>query len=274
MKCNDFEAIVLDLLNGILEEPEQGEALEHAYSCKKCEAILFEQQRLNLELQTLAVGEWSGQAPPELEQRLVSAFKEHFNELKASSLPASSSFHSLWKMLAGEKKWKHATIAVSLAFCIFLFWSVLDRSPVNPDKTAATIYTKYEKAAPLPDMHRTIMSPTDSEAVPDVRSFRRTSRGKPSPKIEWITAEAATDFYAIPYVVPFGPHDRVRIIRIQAPYSLVAHYGIPVYGDQAFRSVQADIMVGDDNVARAIRFIEQWKLQQTQSRGSFLETNY
>jgi hypothetical protein len=77
MKCTDFEACMTDLLNGSLEEPEHREALEHALACDKCESLLHEQQRLDLELKTLAAGELSGQAPPELEQRLTAAFRDH-----------------------------------------------------------------------------------------------------------------------------------------------------------------------------------------------------
>jgi hypothetical protein len=261
------------LLNGVLEEPERGEALEHAHGCKKCEAILFEQQQLDLELQAMAAGEWQGQAPPELEQRLIAAFKAHPREVKASFSQASFPFLSLWKFIAGEKKWKYATVAVSLAFCLFVCWSLLHRPSANSN-TSATIYPKSETPAPIVEMPPATMPPAESERIPEVQPVRRSSRAKPSPQIEWVTAEAATDFYAIPYVEPFRPNDRVRVVRIQAPYSILADYGFPVYSDQALRSVQADVMVGDDNVARAIRFIQQWRLPRTQSRNSLLKTNY
>jgi hypothetical protein len=273
MKCIDFEASVVDLLNGLLEEPERGEALEHAHRCKKCEAILFEQQRLSLELQALAANESQGQAPPELEQRLVAAFKAHSNEVKASSFQASFSFFALWRFIAGEKKWKYATVAVSLVFCLFVSWNLWHRPPSNSN-ALATMPLKLDTPAPIVEMRRAMMPQVKSEGIPDVHPIRRSTRAKLPPQIEWVTAEAATDFYAIPYVEPFKLNDRVRVVRIQAPYSTLADYGLPVYSDQALRSVQADVMVGDDNVARAIRFIQQWRLPRTQSHNSFIKTDY
>ncbi len=271
MRCNDFEAIVVDLLKGALEEPELGEALEHAHGCKKCEALLFEQQRLDLELRSLAAGEWSGQAPPELEQRLIAAFKSHSNEVQASS--SCSLPLSLSRVAGGEKKWKYATVVVSLALCLFVSW-VLWRRPDAKTNASATIHLKSETPAPIVEMPQAAMSPTESERVPAAPPARRSPRAKLLPEMEWVTAEAATDFYAIPYVEPFGQHDRVRIVRIQAPYSILADYGFPVYGDQAHRYIQADVMVGDDNVARAIRFIQQWKLPRKQLPDSYLKANY
>jgi hypothetical protein len=226
-----------------------------------------------LELRALAAGEWQGQAPPELEQRLAAAFKAHSNEVKASSSQASFSFLSLWRVIAGEKKWKYATVVVSLAFCLFASWSLWHR-PSEISNTSATMHPTLETPAPIVEIPRVIMPPAESERIPDVQPIRRSSRAKLPPKIEWVTAEAATDFYAIPYVEPFRPNDRVRVVRIQAPYSTLANYGLPVYSDQALRSVQADVMVGDDNIARAIRFIQQWRLPRTQSRNSFLKTDY
>jgi hypothetical protein len=273
MKCIDFETSVVDLLNGVLEEPERGEALEHAHGCKKCEAIFFEQQRLDLGLRALAAGECQRQAPPELEQRLVAAFKAHAKEAKAASLHASFSFISLWRLIAGEKKWKYATVAVSLVLCLFVSWSLLHHSS-EISNTPATMHPTLETPAPVVEIPRAGMPPAESERIPDIPPVRRSSRAKLPPKMEWVMAEAATDFYAIPYVEPFRPNDRVRVVRIQAPYSTLADYGLPVYSDQALRSIQADVMVGDDNVARAIRFIQQWRLPQTQSRNSFLKSAY
>jgi hypothetical protein len=107
----------------------------------------------------------------------------------------------------------------------------------------------------------------DTPKLPVIRPLRTRSRISRTPaRVEWITAEVATDFYTIPYVEPFMPNDRVRVVRIQTPYATLADFGLPVYSDQALRPVQADVMVGDDNVARAIRFIEQWRLPPEQSQ--------
>jgi hypothetical protein len=262
MKCNDFEACMIDLLNGSMEEPEHQEALEHALACHKCELLLYEQQRLNLELKTLAAGELSGQAPLELEKRLTAAFRDHSKMVGA---PYPVFFAALQRFFSGDKKWKYATAVVSLALCIFVSWNWLKRPQPDPvDRISMS--TDVEPVKPPLINQPPELAAVESSKLPVIRPIRPRSRISPAPaRVEWITAEVATDFYSIPYVEPFRPNDRVRVVRIQVPYSALADFGLPVYSDQALRPVLADVMVGDDNLARAIRFIEQWRLPREQS---------
>jgi hypothetical protein len=262
MKCNDFEAGMVDLLNGSLEEPEHREALEHALACPKCESLLYEQQRLDLELKTLAAGEWSGQASPGLEQQLTTAFRE---QAKKSISLSPGAWASVRRFISGEKKWKYATAVISLALCIVASSSLWKRPQVNPIEIVDRI-PMVESVSPMLNSQPQELATIDSKKLPVVHHLRQRSRMAPdSVQAEWMTTEVATDFFTIPYVEPFRPNDRVRVVRIQVPYSTLADFGFPVYSDQALRPVQADVMVGDDNVARTIRFVEQWRLQREQA---------
>jgi hypothetical protein len=269
MKCNDFEASVVDLLNGSLEEPEHREALEHVLTCNQCESLLHEQQRLDLELKMLAESELSGQAPPELEKRLRAAFREHS---KSANAPSPGFFASLRRTVSGDRKWKYATAIVSLVLCVFASWNLLRHPSSNPAEAVA-VNQVAELVRPAVINQQPELAAVDSPKLPVMRHVHQRSRITRSPaRVEWITAEVATDFYSIPYVEPFRPNDRVRVVRIEVPYSTLADFGLPVYSDQALRPVQADVMVGDDNVARAIRFVEQWRLPREQSHPLLKET--
>jgi len=83
---------------------------------------------------------------------------------------------------------------------------------------------------------------------------------------EHIHTEVATDFYVIPYAEPFRAEESVRVVRTRVPRSLLSAFGLPINSDRAFDPIQADVLVGDDNVARAIRFVQQWRLPETASR--------
>jgi hypothetical protein len=269
MKCNDFEASMTDLLNGSLEEPEHREALEHALACNKCESLLYEQQRLDLELKMLAENEMSGQAPPELEKRLTAAFREHSKSVDA---PSPDFFASLQRVFSGDRKWKYATAIISLALCMFVSWNLLTRPSSNPAEAVA-VNPAVEPVRPAMINQQPELAAVESPKLPVISRIHQRSRIARAPaRVEWITAEVATDFYSIPYVEPFRPNDRVRVVRIQVPYSTLADFGLPVYSDQALRPIQADVMVGDDNVARSIRFIEQWRLPREQSHPLLKET--
>jgi hypothetical protein len=262
MKCNDFEACMPDLLNGTLAKLEHREALEHALACHECELVLYEQQRLDLELRTLAVGEWLGAAPPELEQRLTVAFREHSKVVDVSSLGPLA---LLLRIFAGDRKWKYATAVVSLALCIFATWNWFKR-PQPYRVEIVSVNQNMESVKPISANPAPGITTVVSGKLPVIHRLRPQPRlSSMTPRVEWVTAEVATDFYAIPYVESFRPNDRVRIVRIQVPYSTLADYGLPVYSDQALHPVQADVMVGDDNVARSIRFIQQWRLPRERS---------
>jgi hypothetical protein len=277
MKCYDFETSITEMLNGQLEDSRRREMLDHSLACKKCDAILRKQQSLNLELQTLVASDSSEEAAPEIEQRLAAAFRAHLKAPQSfsRSAGASSPFAALRSFLAGQNKWKYATAAVSLAFCILISHRVLHRQPAAPVKTVSQIQL-IELLKPAPAIQQPVGPEVgiEAEKVAVVRSTPLRSRIKRNQAgIKWITAEIATDFYAIPYVERFRPNDRVRVVRIEVPSSTLADFGLPVYSDQATYPIQADVMVGDDNIARFIRFVRQWRLPQNQSSPSLKALN-
>ncbi len=110
--------------------------------------------------------------------------------------------------------------------------------------------------------------PNDLPArVADQAAPSRPKRPRPSPsgrtgRGETLRAEITTDFFAIPYVEPAFPGESMRIVRTRVPRSSLTAIGFPVSGDRALQPVQADVLVGEDNVARAIRFVEQLQLPQ------------
>jgi hypothetical protein len=65
----------------------------------------------------------------------------------------------------------------------------------------------------------------------------------------------ATDFFEIPYSEPLRPEERADVFRIQMPRANMAVFGLPVAGGRLDSRVTADVLVGEDGVMRAIRFI-------------------
>jgi len=78
----------------------------------------------------------------------------------------------------------------------------------------------------------------------------------PAPLAEQAQApEIATDFFEIPYVEPLRPDQRGDVFRIQMPRANMAVFGLPLSGGRLDARVTADVLMGEDGVARAIRFI-------------------
>jgi HAMP domain-containing protein len=63
-------------------------------------------------------------------------------------------------------------------------------------------------------------------------------------------------FIPLPNAEALGPNEEVNLVRIEAPRSMMIAVGFSVDADEAGEPVEADVMLGADGVARAIRFLE------------------
>lgn len=142
---------------------------------------------------------------------------------------------------------KWAAIATAAAAAMLMIaW--LNR----PQPQAVTIATA-PRPAPLEAAPGVVAM---AEKRPIVRHVRRTPKRRPqrAPVAEE-PVEVATDFFEIPYAVPLRADERGDVIRIEMPRAGMAVYGLPVTGGQLDARVKADVLMGEDGVARAIRFI-------------------
>jgi hypothetical protein len=89
-----------------------------------------------------------------------------------------------------------------------------------------------------------------------VRARQRPAR----PKLRLIPEaerehEVMTSFIPVGLGV-FGPGDRGSLIRVRLPRSALATFGLPVNENRAADVVNADVLLGEDGLARAIRFVQ------------------
>jgi hypothetical protein len=64
--------------------------------------------------------------------------------------------------------------------------------------------------------------------------------------------EIATEFYPLVDDMPF---DRGEIFRVELPAIAMRRVGLPVSEDHLGDRVQADVLVGEEGLARAVRFV-------------------
>jgi len=77
-----------------------------------------------------------------------------------------------------------------------------------------------------------------------------------APGDDTATGEVAENFYRLPDADILPPLDSAVIVRVQLPLSSLAAMGVPVDEDRASESVQADLLLGQDGLARGVRFID------------------
>jgi hypothetical protein len=68
------------------------------------------------------------------------------------------------------------------------------------------------------------------------------------------TSEVVTDFF--PLIDPAPPFRRGRILRVELPASAMRMVGLPVHEQHLNDPVQADVLIGEEGLPRAIRFVK------------------
>jgi hypothetical protein len=68
-------------------------------------------------------------------------------------------------------------------------------------------------------------------------------------------AEIATEFIPMFYGQGLSPTESARLVRVRLPRSALASFGLPLAEDRRAGRIEADVILGEDGVARAIRFV-------------------
>jgi len=67
--------------------------------------------------------------------------------------------------------------------------------------------------------------------------------------------EPEQPFIAIPYTLPLGPYERAEVMRMDVPVAALIAVGLPMNMADPAASARADVLVGQDGRARAIRLV-------------------
>ncbi len=83
----------------------------------------------------------------------------------------------------------------------------------------------------------------------------RISSMRPAAPAPVAQAEIATPYF--PLVPGFDPDTAASgpAVRVEMPRTVLAAYGLPVNVERIDVPIQADLLIGDDGIARAIRFV-------------------
>lgn len=68
--------------------------------------------------------------------------------------------------------------------------------------------------------------------------------------------ESDDGFIPLPDVPQIDPNDEVNVVRVELPRSAMLEVGLDVPPDQVAGTVEAEVKLGPDGLARAVRFME------------------
>lgn len=172
-------------------------------------------------LRALAESDREKKAPPEVETRLLSAFR------------ARRGFRRRWGIIAAT--------AAALVIAATLWWTKRAPQPAV-------------SAAPQISLTPTAMLPVPAVAkITDVAPARRKVARKIAAVRQPESREVVTDFF--PLMNPEPAFERGELLRVQLPAAAMQAVGLPVREEHLGDLVQADVLVGEEGLARAIRFV-------------------
>jgi hypothetical protein len=87
----------------------------------------------------------------------------------------------------------------------------------------------------------------DSSKASQANAVAADSRG---------SSEIATEFFPVGYESTLNLQDGGQLMRVELPRLALARFGLPVNVNRANQKVKADVLVGVDGRARAIRFVQ------------------
>lgn len=92
---------------------------------------------------------------------------------------------------------------------------------------------------------------TETAAIPRPKhSVNVARRHRDQPR------EVVTDFFPLTYAADSSSLEGGHLVRVRVPRSALLSMGLPANLDRAGEPVEADVFIGDDGLARAIRFIQ------------------
>ncbi|HKZ00808.1 MAG TPA: hypothetical protein VJ180_01125 [Pyrinomonadaceae bacterium] len=263
MNCQNFEGVINDLAREqIVETSIRDNTLEHCRVCASCAENLADQRALTIALRSLANESQSVEAPPAVPESLTLAIR--IRTATTDLIPTNYR----WRYWAGALA---AMLLVSFAFGAARWRAVRQHAEISKGSAPQKVFTG-PKPAETQAANALTLAPPEVRENPTDRKVRRTNlqpgKLRPAARVSKAAqvrnatvtgnfgSEIATEFLPLGYGNALGLQDGGQIVRVEVPRSTLGSFGLPVNMDRAGQRVKADLLLGVDGSARAIRFVQ------------------
>lgn len=252
MNCQNFENNVIDIVRRQpMDAAALSQSLAHAAGCARCARQLEEQRSLTTVLRDLSGELKAVTVPDRLEVKLLEAVR-------------ASKFQTR-RVETASRKWIGAA-AIAATFLIVLGAVALRSRPTimpetqivaSPQKPGVELgvspqivssETPVISTEPLKPIHRPHRVKLRVRAV-SISSFVTASASIVPPEITTGFMQLGDDSVA-------NLHDGSQVVRVEMPRYAMARFGLPVNMERYDEKVKADVWMGVDGLARAIRFVQ------------------
>ncbi len=238
--CGKMEESLVAFARGKRLNPLASQRLRtHTASCMECQAKLANERALSMALSVLA-SECSEAPSPLLEDILRDAFRRESGQ---------KTVFMKRRLVAGFG------IGAAAAILVAVVWiGTQPRKPVvdsQPKLAAQGRSDRILRASSSTSAPEPFAAHTESA----VKAGRQTAHKPQSSTSTSQAVEEATEFMRIAYTDSVLPTEQVDVVRVQMPEAALAMFGLPVDGSHLDSRIYADVVVGQDGVARAIRLV-------------------
>ena len=286
MNCTEFEGLINDLAcDNLMSVTKRAQAWAHKEDCVRCAARLAEERLLTERLRLVANADLK-QTPARVKTVLLAAFAQQLGgaaspgDESLSQAPVGSPESSVPapKPASSRSRWVWAAAALILIGTIMMARLLSSSTSVGtpeapvisaqhsgdpgaaprdqqPEPTALSQNGTQPPETPLPKT-----GPDNSVTTVNGRGPSPARHGhKPLNAVRDQIAgnrnEVVTDYIPLTYMSNATALDSGLVVRVQEPRSTLISMGLPMNVESSKELVKADVVVGDDGVARAIRLV-------------------
>jgi hypothetical protein len=177
-------------------------------------------------------------SPEEQVRSALSALAEHDRSLE-SSTPASAIFSQRRVSKRPQARWIWLGAVAAAAAFVF----AMEQWP-EPKPPEIIVIEHPRRPVETPK----VTEPQVETTPKPVRRVKRVAKRAPA-----LPQEIATEFFPLMDSPP--PFERGQLVRVVVPAVTMRDAGLPVPPERWNDRVQADVLVGEEGMARAIRFV-------------------
>jgi hypothetical protein len=273
MTCEEFERVVTDLAcEFLIEAASRKRGLAHARACSRCASRLQRERRLTAMLSEVSNIE-TVQAPGSTRNSLLAAFQDQHGQTPVPAdasgvaVPLRTPLRTVDSRPQRRPLWLMAAAAALALLALTGAWELSHRSVATPSgstEEAGTPGNGVAVPAPgssvaPPDAAPGKVAPAATGKSESPRTFRRRLRPVFRPEMARVQLgdprETVTDFLPLTAIAEKTDIPTGTIMRVELPRASLLAMGFPMNVERGAEMIKADIVVGDDGLARAIRLV-------------------
>jgi hypothetical protein len=253
MNCQDFEKLALALArNSLLDTTTREQGLIHMEDCGRCAARVAEERALLAHVRAVAAGMADEEPPARVETALLTAFRAQTAATAPSTIVSAS--RPAPRRTSPWSNRRLAAVAAGILILISImaiFWR--STSPRKPQGEERAVSPAQEASPGTPKP----AAPPDAVsrmAVERPKNKPKRARGQATVNIS-DEAEVVTRFFILREGENLAALDSLQLVRVELPALALSEVGLPVDPETMNEPVKADVVLGQDGLARAIRFV-------------------